>query len=364
MIYTHSFYGLRNFFRKLPIRRHFRPMIGALLTGIVAVAIYSLLAGPLAHSLPKDAHAQDSLAVLSVGYGILQQAFTLDPTLETSYAFAALLLLVALGKLLATGLTIGSGGSGGVFGPSVIIGGCGSGALGICLHIFWPWLVPHPAAFVIVGMAGFFSAAAKTPLTSLIIVSEMTGGYTLLLPAMWVCTLAFLLSDEKSIYESQLESPALSPAHQGDYIRAVLAGLSVRQFLKPGQEIPHLGPNDLLPTVIAKLGNSTYQTLPVADTAGKLVGVVSLEDVHLASLGPNLGPLVLATDLMRRVEPLHPEDPLDRAVELFAESNLDALPVVDGEPAHRVVGLVRRSDITGTYLQHVHGDPAMLEMST
>ena len=91
------------------------------------------------------------------------------------------LLLIALGKIATTGLTIGSGGSGGVFGPSMVIGGCGGGALGIVLHNLWPGLVPHPASFVIVGMAGFFAAAAKTPFSTLIIVSEMTGGYTLLL---------------------------------------------------------------------------------------------------------------------------------------------------------------------------------------
>ena len=83
----------------------------------------------------------------------------------------------------------------------MVIGGCGGGALGIVLHAVWPRLVPHPAAFVIVGMAGFFAAAAKTPFSTLVIVSEMTGNYNLLLPALWVCTLAFLLSDEQSLYQ-------------------------------------------------------------------------------------------------------------------------------------------------------------------
>ena len=77
---------------------------------------------------------------------------------------ALVFLAVAVGKIVTTGLTIGSGGSGGVFGPSMVIGGCGGGALGILLNQFWPALAPHPASFVIVGMAGFFAAAAKTPL--------------------------------------------------------------------------------------------------------------------------------------------------------------------------------------------------------
>ena len=94
--------------------------------------------------------------------------------------------------------------------------------------------MPHPASFIIVGMAGFFAAAAKTPFSTLVIVSEMTGNYNLLLPTLWVCTIAFLLSDEQSIYSSQVESRSLSPAHQGNYVREVLAGLKVGEFLLPG----------------------------------------------------------------------------------------------------------------------------------
>src|SRR5690554_2440862 len=98
------------------------------------------------------------LAVLAFRYSAIQDAMTQDT--QTS---AALLLTIALGKILTTSLTIGSGGSGGVFGPSMVIGGCGGGALGILLHNVAPRLVPHPASFVIVGMTGFFAAAAKTP---------------------------------------------------------------------------------------------------------------------------------------------------------------------------------------------------------
>ncbi len=127
--------------------------------------------------------------------------------------FAVLLLAVSLGKLLTTSLTIGSGGSAGVFGPSMVIGGCGGGALGMALHHLAPSLVPHPAAFVIVGMAGFFAAAAKTPLSTLVMVSEMIGNYNLLLPSLWVCTLSFLLADQQSIYSEQVIDRLASPVH-------------------------------------------------------------------------------------------------------------------------------------------------------
>ena len=225
-LYTRTFYGCKHLFDRLPIRKHFRPAIGAFLTGLVAFVLYFLLG-----------QNTQVLAVLAFGYSAIQNAMTQDVGVT-----AGILLTIALGKILTTALTIGSGGSGGVFGPSMVIGGCGGGALGVVLHHYWPWLVPHPASFVIVGMAGFFAAAAKTPFSTLIIVSEMTGGYHLLLPSLWVCTLSFILSDKQSIYSSQVESRSLSPAHQGSYVRTVLAQVRVSQFLLPGQSITTLAP--------------------------------------------------------------------------------------------------------------------------
>jgi CIC family chloride channel protein len=345
MFYTRSFYGLTQLFRRVPLKRHFVPALGALLSGAVGLVLY--------YSLGRQQHA---LAVLSFGYGVLQDAMTVTPADEQSLMFALTLFAVAVGKILTTGLTIGSGGSGGVFGPSMVIGGCSGGALGIVLHWVWPALVPHPATFVIVGMAGFFAAAAKTPFSTLVIVSEMTGNYHLLLPTLWVCALSFLLSDEQSLYHSQVESRSRSPAHKGDYVRDVLAGLLVGQFMRPRQEVPILAPGDNLASIVERLGGAPFHALPVADAQGRLMGVVSLEEVHLASQSESLRPYVLAADLMRDdVNPLHPGDPLDRALEQFVESNLLDLPVVDRNAGGQIIGMVHRSEISTAYLQHVHG---------
>jgi CIC family chloride channel protein len=340
LLYTRSFYGCKRLFDRLPIRRHFRPAIGAFLTGLVGLLLYFLLG-----------RQQSVLAVLAFGYSAIQNAMTQDGN-----ASVVLLLTIALGKILTTSLTIGSGGSGGVFGPSMVIGGCGGGALGLVLHHVWPWLVPHPASFVIVGMAGFFAAAAKTPFSTLIIVSEMTGGYSLLLPSLWVCTLSFILSDEQSIYSSQVESRSRSPAHQGSYVREVLAGIRVSEFLSPQQNTAVLHPGDSLNTVIEQLSAAPYAILPVVDAQYRLLGVVSLEEVHPASIEPALKPLILAEDLVRtNVRPLTPDDTLDRALELFVENDLLALPVVRDLEQREVVGMVRRHEIASAYLRRVHG---------
>jgi CIC family chloride channel protein len=205
-------------------------------------------------------------------------------------------------------------------------------------------------------MAGFFAAVAKTPVSTLVIVSEMTGNYNLLLPTLWVCVIAFLLSDEQSIYSAQVESRSRSPAQQGEYVREVLAGLQVSQFLTPLQQAPILRPGDRLDQVAEQLSTSGYHALPVADAEGGLLGLVSLEEVLLASRSAELRPLVVAADLMRGpVTPLRPDDRLDRALELFTESDLLALPVVDGAGKPHIIGVVRRADISSAYLRRLHG---------
>ncbi len=262
----------------------------------------------------------------------------------------------ALGKIFTTSLTIGSGGSGGVFGPSIVIGGCGGGALGMIFHNLWPGLVPHPASFVVVGMAGFFAAAAKTPFSTLIIVSEITGGYSLLLPSLWVCALSFIFSDEQSIYSSQVASRSRSPAHQGSYVREVLAELRISGFFSPQHTAPTLHPDDSLDTVVNRLTTASYEVLPVVDTQDRLRGVIGAEEIHAAATEPALRNLVLAEDLMRvDVRPLTPDSTLDHALELFVESDLSALPVVDDLQQRRVIGMVRRREVSSAYLRHVHG---------
>ena len=346
MLYTRSFYGLSHLFHRLPIRRSFKPAIGAFLTGLVGLGLYALLG--------RDERV---LAVLSFGYGALQDVLGTATAQGSALSLAVLLIAIALGKILTTGLTIGSGGSGGVFGPSMVIGGCGGGALGVVMHQYWPTLAPHPAAFAIVGMAGFFAAAAKTPVSTLIIVSEMTGDYNLLLPTLWVTVLAFLLSDEQSLYHSQLRSRSVSPAHQGDYVREVLSGTLVHDFVVTREEIRPLRPGATLAEAIERLTEDAgHHGLPVTDEAGRYLGMLGIEDVHPTSGMAGLGSLVVVADLMcSDAPPLAPGEPIDRAIELFVDSDRTALPVLAVGKEPILLGIVRRSDVSGAYLRRMHG---------
>ena len=126
-----------------------------------------------------------------------------------------------------------------------------------------------------------------------------------------------------------MESRSLSPAHQGSYVRQVLAEVRVGQFLADGQVPLVLRPQDPLNTVIDRLGGASHSVLPVVDDQQRLLGVVTLDEVYLASQASSLQSLVLANDLMRSdVQPLTPEDTLDRALELLVENDLLTVPVV------------------------------------
>jgi chloride channel protein, CIC family len=350
MIYTRSFNSFTYYFRRMAIKPHFRPAIGAFLSGLIGLALFYLLG-----------QEKQVLSVLSFGYGIIENAMTSPAVGEAGLWLALILLAVAIGKILTTGLTIGSGGSGGVFGPSMVIGGCGGGSLGLFLNWLSPALAPHPGNFVIVGMAGFFAAAAKTPFSTIVIVSELTGNYNLLLPTLWVCALAFLLSDEQSIYSSQVESRSRSPAHQGDNVRNALIDLQVGRFIMAAQQASILHPGDRLKKVVECLSHDAHHMLPVTDDEGRLLGVVSLEEVHLASQSPHLQEIIVAADLMRTdVTPLHAEDRLERAADLFLKNDLVALPVVDSTPEQRVIGVIMRTDVASPNLPLVQGKPSKI----
>jgi CIC family chloride channel protein len=122
-----------------------------------------------------------------------------------------------------------------------------------------------------------------------------------------------------------------------------------------------------LAVVLDRLDASLYTVLPVVDLENRLLGVVDLEEAHQAAHAGDLGPLLVAEDLMRSdVRPLTPDDTLDRALELFVENDVMALPIVADLQQRKVIGMIRRQEIASAYLRHVHGTasaPSLVEPS-
>lgn len=332
VLYIKTFYGFTHLFSKLPIKPHFRPAIGAALAGIVGVGLY--------FAFGSDARV---LAVFSTGYGGLQTA------LENVNSMGVVLLMtIALAKILTTSLTIGSGGSGGVFGPSMVIGGCVGGAVGLIFHRLWPELAPRPEIYTIVGMAGFFSGCAHTPISTIIMVSELTGDYKLLLPTMWVSTICFLLCRRWTLYIKQVASRLDSPAHRGDFIVDILAGLKVSDV--PWQQRQTVPESLKLREILHLVAETRQHYFPVINAAGLFVGVFSTDDVRAYLYDETLWPLVVARDIMTsRVVCVAPDDDLNTALKRFTELNLDEVPILDKREPQKLLGMLRRKDTIAAY---------------
>ena len=171
--------------------------------GWVKVMLGGLVTGVIGAFIPE---------ILGTSYPVIRQTLT-EHLHGQSVCF--LLLAIFFAKAVATSFTVGSGGSGGVFAPAIVCGGALGGAVGIFFARVLPssWGV-HPAAFALVGMAGFLASAIRTPLTAIVMVAEISGNHQLLVPAMWVCGIAFWLNNGWTLYRSQVHSRESSPVHE------------------------------------------------------------------------------------------------------------------------------------------------------
>ena len=337
VLFIKFFYGTHRVFKASPLPPLMRPIIGAALTGVMGLGLYWSRGGD-----PR------SLAILGTGYGVLQIALT-DP----SALGISLLMSLALLKIVTTSMTISSGGSGGVFGPSMVIGGCTGGAVGLALHHIWPQIVPQPQIFAIVGMAGFFAGAAHAPISTIIMVGELTGDYGLLLPTMWVSTLCFVLCHRWTLYHEQLASRLDSPAHRGDFLVDVLEGISVADV--PLEQRTTVFQGMRLGDIVQLLATSRQNYFPVVDKAGRFIGIFSSDDVRSHLFNDAVWQLANARDLMTtRVVTITPEDDLNTALKRFTELNLDELPVVKTDNRGELLGMLRRRDVIACYNEKLH----------
>lgn len=343
-LYVRCFYGFQKLFHRLKIAPHFRPAIGAFATGVFALAIFYAIS-----ALGGEAQ-QDSLNVLSFGYGILQKILAG----QFHYGLAAaivLLSVIGFGKIPTTSLTIGSGGSGGVFGPSMVIGGTLGGAMGLLLQHWMPSVVTRVDVFVILGMAGFFSAAAKVPVSTIIMVSELTTSYELLLPAMWVSAIAYLLSRGWSIYREQVPSRLESPAHRGDFVIGVLKGMTVDQIWKSdAQPIVTFAMDTPLAKVMESIPVTTQTVFPVMDTNANYCALFSLNQIRRVLYEKEFGQFAIVADVAtQNVEPLRLDTDLSTVMVAFAQQDYEELPIVNSGSGGRVIGLLRRRDVIAAY---------------
>jgi CIC family chloride channel protein len=280
---------------------------------------------------------------LGMGYGYIQEAIEGSRTIQFLLVFAAV-------KVIATSLTISSGGSGGVFGPSLVIGGAIGGAFGQAAAEYLPGLAPPAAACIMVGMGGFFAGVAKTPFAAVIMVMEMTGSYGLLVPSLLVAAIAYLcLPLRVSLYENQVASRVESPAHLGSFAVDVLRLVRVGDAFGT-RRAETIRSGTTLAELVDRASDSRQVVYPVVDDEGKLLGEVSIDDIRRAMLADAPGSLVVARDLMHTgVPPLVPRDDLATAAARLADCEHDAISVVDDHDSRKALGTFSRRELILAY---------------
>ncbi|MDY6823017.1 MAG: chloride channel protein [Thermodesulfobacteriota bacterium] len=321
-VYVQIFYGVERFFKFLRMPLHLKPALGGLLTGMVGFF------------LPET---------LAFGYGVLQEALFNEIGLF-------MLLGVAFGKILTTSFTISSGGSGGVFGPSLVIGGALGGAMGQIFHKFTPNIIQVPEVMVVLGMAGFFSAISNAPISTIIFVAEMTNSYQMLLPALLVCLLCYQLSPKWSIYCQQVQNRAASPAHSGEFFIDILQTAKVKELEPQIRTVSSVPESMNLTQFKLFFTNTTQQYFPVVDNNDRLKGIFSHTDLRKILFDVEMESLIVVKDIATSdIIRTTLEEDLNEVINKFTMKNIEAIPVVYTDAPDRLIGMLRRKEVIAYY---------------
>jgi CIC family chloride channel protein len=305
-----------------------RPAVGGVLLGLLLLAVPQMY---------------------GVGYPVLEHA------VAGHYVIAVLLGLLAA-KVLATSLTMWIGGSGGVFAPSLFMGAMLGSAYGAIAHDALPHLAHNAGAYGLVGMGAVFAAAARAPITAVLIIFELTGDYRVILPLMIAVIVATALANaatRDTIYTLKLRRRGIdidTPAEAG-----LMARITVAEAL---DELPApLAPDQPLREIIDRFAADRASALPVIDKDGTLLGVVSAGDVEQAAAGST--PTRTARALVHETPELRVDQSLEEAVWRLGASDDEGLPVLDEKGEH-VVGWLTHRRLLDAYRKHLTergGDP-------
>lgn len=288
---------------------------------------------------------------LLVGSGHL--AIPLDGFAQSAWYFVALL---AIGKIVATSITLNTGGSGGLFTPSLFVGASTGSAFGLLLVGLFPGLHLSAEPYALVGMGSVIAAATNAPMTGIFMVWEMTGNSTIMLPLMLAVVVSHAVArwlERDSLYSGWLRRRGEHIEHGED--RDVLNGLRVEDAFDRNPAV--ISQYAFAPEFLVHLGAGSQDVFPVIDAERRLVGVLTVAD--LARVGRDYRDLhqqITADVAAQPSETLAPEDSLLEAMRRMGARGAAALPVVHRDTG-RLVGLLSRSDVVGLYSRILAGAP-------
>jgi CIC family chloride channel protein len=328
-------------FDAIPCRDWMRPALGGLALGVFVVATLHFVG-------PMMGRPDRGLGGLGGGYGAAQVAITGAEWLPSNWTGVQLLFSLAAAKIVATALTLGSGGSAGDFAPSLAVGGLLGGGFGLAAQLVLDDPTIQPGAFALVGMGTFYGGVAKTPLAALVLVCEMAGSYDLLVPLMLAVGVAFVALRRIPLYQAQVPTIHDSPVHQRE--ADPLLRLRCRDVLRADRAFVALSPEMDVPSLTAITERAADQDVfPVVDRGGVLRGLLPAEALRVVASNPELQQVAIVADMMSAPVSLRTDQDLREAAELLITHDLRSVPVIDPQSG-AIVGLLDEHDIAAAAL--------------
>ncbi len=323
-----------------------KPAVGAVLLGLLGL-LYLRLPG-VGFSTPTE--FQLGMPLIENIPRLYGSGFTfIEEVLHGQVNMYLLAILIFL-KPLATSFTLGSGNSGGVFAPSLFLGAMLGGAMGTLFAAWQPELAGPSGSYALVGMAAVFAAAARAPLTAILIVIEMSNDYSMILPLMVATITAGYLAQvlyPESIYTIKLTRRGIRFVQGRDL--DIMQSVLVREVMNPRPVT--VNGNASITELYSMFEKTRHLGFPVVDDKGRLVGIVTLQDLEnaLARKGVEAADLRVADVAVSQPITVFDDDPIWTAIQKMAPRDLARLPVVSRDAPDRLIGLISRSDILRAY---------------
>jgi chloride channel protein, CIC family len=319
-------YKFEDIFDAINMPSYLKPALGGLLLGLIGLYF------------PQ---------IFGVGYPTIEQ--TLNGQLGPFLVFG----LIGL-KIIATSLTLGSGGSGGVFAPSLFIGAMLGSSFGSFLYLVFPGISVSPGAFALVGMAAVFAGAAQAPISAILILFEMTGDYKIMLPLMIACVISTLVVkwiSSDSIYTMKLSRRGIDILKLKNEDLLEKIKVSEAMFRK----VITVNESKTISDAESLLKSTSHRGFPVLDNNGRLKGMITHQDIYNA-LKNGRGDITVAEIMSYNLITCYPEETLKNALEKLGKNDIGRIPVIENKETRKLIGLITRKNIIATYNKYLHGN--------
>ncbi len=314
-------YATENLFERLKIPPYLKPMLGGLIVGIIGIFV------------PQ---------IFGVGYESIEKVLT------GKFLLISLISLFFL-KIFSTSLTIGSGGSGGVFAPSLFIGSMLGGFIGFLFKHFFPSFTSPYGAYALVGMAAVFAGVSHAPITAIIIIFEMTGDYKIILPLMTACSISTVFSKlilkNKNIYTIKLLKKGIT-LRRG-FVLDTLKSIKVADVMD--KVFPTIYYKATVEDAVNKFTFSTIDSLPVLTKDKKLIGMLTVDCIRDVPVEKRKETLVKDVKIKKKyLVKCFADETLYEALKKFGVG-IERIPVVEKKRPNKIVGMLTRKDIVDVY---------------